>query len=353
MSHEGPTDAGRDEARRMLRHLLQGGALFAGLWLIFFAIWSSLPFIRPGHAQMYDEKLAIVEGGRIFRHDASAKLVVFGTSRVLSGFKPQLFRAWSEGRVSGFNLGLPDARHFIDEIATLVARGETPTHIFLTLPWALEAGSSGFDRFSDDAWLMETIFPFRMLIRDGAVFLVRSMSRGGPLAYYRKAQEHLDQMRRDGGYFFIEEQARHEGTRLPDDFRLDSDDPSRPDPRVIVMEGPVFEKLAELQARAGFRTTFVPSYRRVTELAPAPSGVAAAEALRAAGIEVLGPDYWLFPNRLFSDPVHLNPEGADCYTAWLWTVTRSFLLGSPREGRPLPMDDPRLEIEGCLESTSG
>ena len=114
----------RDVSPRTVKLMLQGFGLAIGLWCVFFVLWKSLPLIQPGNNQIYAEKLSMVASGPLFREDAEIKLIVSGNSRILSGFKPELFHTRSRGRISAFNLGLPDADHFIEELDTLVARGE-------------------------------------------------------------------------------------------------------------------------------------------------------------------------------------------------------------------------------------
>jgi len=344
MSSQAAHDVERDLSPKTVKRMLIGGAFAAGAWLVFYGLWAAFPLVRPGHVQIYDEKIAMVGHDRIFDPEAPVKLVISGNSRILSGFKPEVFRARSGDAVSAFNLGLPNAAHFIDELETLVARGEVPTHVFLTVPWATESKLSGYARFLDDDSLMEALFPFRRLVRNVTLFGIRSISRGGPVAFYRKGQEYTDEMREAGGYFFIEGQSHFPGDRLPDDFRLDSDDPNQPEVREIRLEGPVFERLLELREQAGFRISFVPYYIRDSAAAPAPSERGTRDSLASVGIDLVEPTYWLYPNRLFSDPMHLNPSGADCYTHRLWEATRSILLGPDATGPDAGPDEP---LETC------
>jgi hypothetical protein len=45
----------------------------------------------------------------------------------------------------------------------------------------------------------------------------------------------------------------------------------------------------------------------------------------ATPCKVLGPDYFLYPNRLFSDQTHLNTEGAREYTQALFQLVNDQL----------------------------
>jgi hypothetical protein len=78
--------------------------------------------------------------------------------------------------------------------------------------------------------------------------------------------------------------------------------------------------MLRLRDAAGFQVVFVPSYLRVGSHAPSEADSRVREGLAGHDIEVRGPDYWLYPNRFFSDPGHVNPEGAAAYTRDLWRL---------------------------------
>ncbi len=294
--------------------------LAAILWLLLYETDSMLPGLRSGSDQVYETKLRCIAKEKLFPGNAKERVVIFGDSRVLSGFIPSTFDGLSKNRVASYNLGLPNATHFLSELEQLVQRGETPTHVLLTVPWDTAPMPSLYDRFRDDDGLMQGLFPFRKLPRNAALFLIRARSHGGRRAYYREVLDRLDHLVADRGYHFIESQSHYANHRLPDDFRLDSDNPHLIGSRTIVPDGPAYAKLKELQKRAGFQILFVPAYLREGARAPTVPDEDRARTLRSQGIQVVGPDYWLFSNRCFSDPVHLNPEGAQVYTMRLWEL---------------------------------
>ena len=76
----------------------------------------------------------------------------------------------------------------------------------------------------------------------------------------------------------------------------------------------------------------MPTYYREGLYAPAGSNRADRIALRNHGIELLGPDYWLYPNRAFSDPTHLNPNGAEAHTRRLWDLLQPVIGSEIRTG---------------------
>jgi hypothetical protein len=73
---------------------------------------------------------------------------------------------------------------------------------------------------------------------------------------------------------------------------------------------------------------------RLGSRAPSEADARVREALARHGIEVRGPDYWLYPNRIFSDPGHVNPEGAATYTRDLWELLAPVIREASRSQRP-------------------
>lgn len=285
-----------------------------------------MPFVQPGHSQIYDQKLQAVAGGTLFPADAEIRLVIFGNSRVMAGFIPDVFDTLSTGRVSSYNLGLPNSGRFVEEIEQLVDRGEVPTHVFLTRPWLEKEAMTVWRYLGEDDLVMKDLFPFREFPRDLAQFAIRSLARGGLRGMYNTNLGYLESARRDRGYFFIEAQSHFAGHRLPDDFQVESETPEKSWVRECALSGPTFERLLNVTKGAGIQVFMVPEPLRENQYAPAPSNDVVRESLASFGIEVLGPDYWLYPNRLFSDPTHLNPGGADVHTRRLWDLTGEALL---------------------------
>ena len=68
----------------------------------------------------------------------------------------------------------------------------------------------------------------------------------------------------------------------------------------------------------------MPFYLRDGEAAPAAEYDAAfaAQVEHATSCKLLGPDYFLYPNRLFADQTHLNQAGARVYTEALFQLLK-------------------------------
>lgn len=307
-------------------------AIQTTIWLLLYGLWESLPQVRPGFARIYDAKIEHVATGQVFADDDRLHFVLFGNSQVLAGFKPDLFDALTDGRVSSYNLGLPDSGRFINEIEALVARGQKPSHVLLTLPWSGENDITMLESLLHDKIMISTLFPFRHLVRDTLQFYVRSRSYGGLSAFSDYSARQVEKALIDRGYFFVEAMSHYPGHRLPDDFKTESQTPDETWVRNCDHRGPVFERLVALARRENIRLIMVPTYFREGQFAPAGSNQATRSALAADGIEVVGPDYWLYPNRLFSDPTHLNIEGAEVHTRQLFELLEPIILSDSSAG---------------------
>jgi hypothetical protein len=170
---------------------------------------------------------------------------------------------------------------------------------------------------------------------------LNARKQGGLSALYQYSRHQIEQMLADRGYFFISGSARFADNRLPPSFtmwidkvhgtwwwHLNVEEETNVHARDVVATGPQFTRLKEIANDSGIRFVFIPTYARVTHADRPPKiNEATVQALApySPQFSVVGPDYIIYPNRYFSDEVHLNEEGADVYTRDLWDITRSSL----------------------------
>lgn len=317
--------------RRAFRPLMQFILLLAILWGLFDGIYASLPYIRPGAKIIYNAKARAMRhpeaGVRLFSTGASVRVLVMGNSKMLAGFNPAVFDQAAGQGVSSFNAGLPQDPRFLPDLEAILAREDRPTHVLLTMSWYDPAAQE--DSLTGDGQVMEAIFPFHHLPRDLTLFALRARARGGLKAFYRQGPQSISDMLAARGYYFIEGQSHFADHRLPPDFRLDSDTPHVPYARVGDASKPEFQRLCTLLHEHHVPAIYVPLHSRVGEFAPATQNDAWARAVAGcAELSILGPDYWLFPNSDFADPVHLNPEGAADYSRRLAELVGPVLRGT-------------------------
>ena len=284
------------------------------LWLLFFSADAMLPYIRAGHVIIYSAKAETLCNSLVFPPHVQHKVLVFGNSTILSGFVPERFDAMSPS-VASYNLGLPDSCRFIDELELLVRRGQIPTHVLFSVAWPRreEEGKSSAEPV--DKAIINTLFPFRDLPRNVCLFMLRARARGGVQGYYEHGRASVQKMIQDRGYYFIEGQSHFPGHCLPVDFRLQSDRSDEVHARDFDLTSDIFTRLQALQRQYGIQFCIIPYYHREGKWAQPPAVSQNSTLFRNhSGFFVLGPEYFLFPNRDFSDPEHLNPDGARLYT---------------------------------------
>jgi hypothetical protein len=318
----------KQENLRFFAKLMRFGLLATAAWGVLWGIWACFPFLRPGASLVIEAKITDVRNGALFEGDEPRRVVILGNSQVLTGFMPAVFnQALGEGSAS-YNLGLPGLDDFIYVLEELEAVGQAPTHAILTVPWPAESTA---DAIEGDQGYLEWVFPFRSLVRDLALFLLRSRTRGGPSHLYAANRDSVQKMRAARGYYFIVDQSHFPDHRLPNEFAAPGDTPDKPVRPRSAPDGPLKERLLAFMERAGTKIAFVPYYVRENSRAqPPPHNTPLAEQVSSAGVVVLGPDYYRFPNRYFSDIVHLNAEGAREYTLRLADLVRPFVVGDPR-----------------------
>lgn len=337
--------ASQAETRTLLRRLLGFLALLAVIWLVLYWLWIAFPYIRNGSDLTILAKRERLIESNLFDgdDDRPVKLLVFGDSRALCAFVPETFDLLSQGSVASWNLGMPGRREFLDLLEQALAAGNRPTHVFLLVPWNTEPEFQPtlFHWFQSDRKIVDALFPFRDLPRDVVVFALNARKHGGLSAFYQYSRHSIDQMIADRGYYFIVGSARFPDHRLPPEFTMWIDevhdtywwhlnvrDEKNVHARDVVATGPQFERLRQIANEYGIRFVFIPTYARVTHAdRPPPINESTVRALAPYDPEfsVVGPDYIIYPNRYFSDEVHLNEEGADVYTRDLWDITRSAL----------------------------
>jgi hypothetical protein len=329
--------ASGNEGRKAAWLVARGLAGFAVLWLIFYWTYTTFPYLTSGAEVLYQSKLRQEMSGNIFPANSHARhVLIFGDSKVMAGFIPSVFDslAAADGlNVSSYNSGYPARSEFVPQLKKMAEnKSSLPDILLLTRPWRPAQKQKGFDPFNplpSDHEIADRIFPFRYLVRDTFTFLVAAREHGGVRNYYRESRMDEARMLQDRGYYFITERSHYPNYILPDDFHLSTDRPEKADLRTA---DPASDELTELNAiiqENHIQCYYVPEYMRVGESAAAPEvDQAFADLLqRSTSCKLLGPDYYMYPNRMFSDPAHVNREGAKIYTESVYRL----LAGQIRE----------------------
>jgi hypothetical protein len=304
-------------------------ALFVFFWAAFYGLFRALPYVKNGSDVVFAAKLRWEKKGPLFPADrAVTRVLIFGNSKILAGFIPALFDEASSAnhlKVSSFNSGFPGSDLYLPPLEAMCARGQAPDVLLLTLPWNPDPPRRGIFHFiPDDHAVVEDLFPFRNFLRDLTAFLLSAPSHGGVVSYYRESEENERAVIAERGYHLITEQSRFPGGRLPDDFHLASDQPAQAQVRIAPPQSTQIAQLNQLVQQYHMACYYVPFYLREGEAAPAAAYDARFAALAAhnTACQVIGPDYFLYPNRLFADQTHLNEAGARVYTEALFQLLK-------------------------------
>jgi hypothetical protein len=301
---------------------------FAFVWVAFYSLQRWLPYLKNGSDVVFDAKLQWEQKGQVFPADPRVtRVLIFGNSKILAGFLPAWFDQVSSQNhlnVSSFNSGFPGSDLFLPPLQAMCARGQAPNVLLLTLPWSPDPPRRGIFHFiPDDHAVIDHLFPFRNFLRDLTAFFLNAPSHGGVLRYYRESQDNEREVIAERGYHLITEQSRFPGGRLPDDFHLGSDQPMQRVPRVAPSQSAQIGQLNQLIRQNHMDCYYVPFYLRDGEAAPAAEyDPQFATQLQATPCKLLGPDYYLYPNRLFADQTHLNEAGSRVYTQALFRLLK-------------------------------
>jgi hypothetical protein len=218
----------------------------------------------------------------------------------------------------------------VPQLKQTVEKSNVPDILLLTSVWApSQRRPNLFRPLPNDNEIADQLFPFRHLVRDSFSFLITSKEHGGPTRFYRESASNIAKMIHDRGYYFITEQSHYPNDRLPDGFHLGSDKPLQVDTRIADPESSELYDLNRIMRTHNTQCFYVPAYVRSGSRAPAPNvDQAFADVLqRYTSCRLLGPDYYTYPNRLFSDETHLNRDGARVYTQAIYGLLAKELRG--------------------------
>jgi hypothetical protein len=290
--------------------------LFSLIWLLLYVVHAALPMIQSGSVIIYGAKFDRLVNQQMFAPNDRRRIMIFGNSRVVTGFYPSEFDAAFGPGMRSYNLGLPGEERFVPMLEAALSAGNVPTHVLVTFPWdARTEPPPLLAILHDDNALINALLPFRTFPRDLVLFGYNNRFRFAEGIRYATSQRDL--MVENRGWYFINSQSHFLNDQLPDDFTMPTDHPNRVDVRQFPASSLTRDRLMQLATRYGFQILLVPAYHRANEFAPAPSADADRDTVISTSpqIRLIGPDYWTYPNHYFADPVHLNPSGRSVYTA--------------------------------------
>jgi hypothetical protein len=288
--------------------------LLALVWIVLEGCYTAFPMIRPGADIVLEAKFESLVQGHLFLPSDRFRILVFGNSKTMAGFRPEEFDAAFSTEIRSYNLGLPGDARFLPILKAALAAGNIPTHVFLTMPWDNKPKPTLLDYLRDDESILYTLIPFRDLPRDVVAFVATSHFQFAQK--YAEAARERAKMLAQRGWYYIKGQSFFPSGELPDDYSIPTDHPDEFLRRDIPATSFILSELVRLEAQYHFKVVFIPgNMRRHAEAAAPESDQDRGAGISAsADIRIVGPDYWVYPPADFSDPVHMNPAGATAYT---------------------------------------
>lgn len=286
------------------------------VWLALAGLQKALPFVENGGGAVGDAKYEIAVRPGLFAPHDKLRVYAFGNSKILAGFRPDVFARACGPDASAFNLAIPGREKFVDVLEAALKAGNVPNHILLQFFPTQSPEDSLLGAVQDNKKIVRFLFPFRSFVRDAISFVFEARGPSGFVRQYRSNAAQVEQVRLDRGYYFIKSQSLYPGDQLPADYRLPTDHPNQILGRPVDVGDPEFLRLIDLASEYDFRIDLIPVAFRMGEYAPPPaeSPETIAAVRRFERVKIAGPPYLLYEPAAFSDPVHLNPSGAEKYT---------------------------------------
>ena len=300
---------------------------------------------KDGAALVCETKRDMVRSGSIHYETGKTNVLFMGTSRILAGINPIAFDEYSGGNTFSYNLALPalpiSAAYFV--LRDYLAKNPPPQVIVMqlyinrcrTCTLVNYYSSQGMTRLDEMLSLFANspgkgivvnyVFPFRMYKFFTVQYLFNGMLHPARLQEAREFNKTiLDGMKKERGYYFIQEQALSQDNRLPAGGFGEDGNESNETPKLEKNTeydpflDPYVEKFFNLTEEKDIHVLLIqPVYRENQcmqyEQIPLQFQVLLAR-YRHVATAAQGWKVKLYENSFFADPTHLNREGALRFT---------------------------------------
>lgn len=295
---------------------------------------------KDGAALVCETKRQMIRSGAIHYEKNKDNVLFLGTSRILAGMSPTYFDELNGGKTYSYNLALPglpiSSAYFV--LQDYIERNPPPQYVVMQLYinrcrsctlynyYAIQGLTkpaeifSLFEHLTNKSIIFNYIFPFRIYKFHTARYILDSIFMPGRIRSLRKKNNAiLNRMIENKGYYFIEEQAVAADNMLPGDFTDESggesiNKASSYDPFM----DPYVKMFFDLAYKSGVKVLLIqPAYRENQYLQYEEMPLQYAVLLKQYHNVKIAKEGWklkFYENRFFSDPTHLNKEGARRFT---------------------------------------
>jgi hypothetical protein len=329
-----PTRTSTLQFLRKLATFVAGNAVV--LWALDRGVLRAASVYKDGASIICESKREAVREGTLGPREGAVNVVILGDSRILAGAIPTRFDAEVGHGVYSANLALPalPTGAQLSVLRDLVARNGAPRYLIAYLRADSRRTNVLFDHYAVEGGSFAEILSHAVTRRDSAIlagyfnpiirydelvpqYIWDSLRRPAAIADRRAANSRVvAQMLDDRGYYYIAEQRKFPSGSLPDDF---DGGPDSDDAETAYDEDPYVAAFFDFAASHGISVLLTePPVRE--RAAPARETMPAHyHTILARYPNVhMARDGWQrkrYPNRLFSDVTHVNPQGAALFTS--------------------------------------
>jgi hypothetical protein len=300
---------------------------------------------KDGAALVCQTKREMVRRGSVRYKENKINVLFLGTSRILAGIVPALFDGLSGEETYSYNLALPalpiSSSYFL--LKDWLEKNPAPEYVVMELYINRCRECTLFNYYANQGlvrWgelfsifrhspsktiIVDFFFPFRMYKFFSVRYIYNSMFHPSRLWQVRaKNRIILERMRKERGYYFIEEQAVSPDNRLPVDFE-EAERPNFPGKKseFAPFIDPYVERFFDLTAKEGIKVLLIqPAYRKNQLLQNEKIPRQWLEILRRYNHVYASRQGWkltLYDNQYFSDKTHLNRIGSQEFTRKIYS----------------------------------
>ena len=300
---------------------------------------------KDGAALVCETKRDMVRSGAIHYETGKTNVLFMGTSRILAGINPTFFDQLAGGKTFSYNLALPalpiSSAYFV--LKDYLGKNPAPEYIVMQLSINQCRRCTLFNYYSsqgltrlDELYslfinspaksiVINYLFPFRMYKFFSFRYLYNSVFHSSRLEEVRDFNRGiLSRMKKERGYYFIEEQAVSPDNRLPDDFGEEQNFNAAPEKKSEYdpFLDPFAGKFFDLTAKKAIKVLLMqPVYRENQCLQYEEIPAQFQLVLNRYDHVHTAKQGWklkFYQYRFFSDKTHLNREGARQFTTEIY-----------------------------------
>ncbi|MFC2081154.1 hypothetical protein ACFLR8_02985 [Bacteroidota bacterium] len=297
---------------------------------------------KDGASIICESKREAVRSGTLHYDTNEIKVIFLGASDILSGIIPSIFDSLSNNRISSVNLALPalpiGPNYFC--LLDYLEKNSPPDYAIITLRLDDPSDRALFDFYANQGIAFpRELLSYAIIRKDRNVILnyllpcnmyssvlLKSLktillSRSEIRNIRKRNSMLVEQMIEEKGYYFIKEQGKFPDGILPDIYTNPDDAPDQYRP-VGDLEDPYLHKFLKFTQQQQIEVLITNYPLRVNSNKPferIPNELTNM-CLEYPHVTLLTKS-WIsdpYPNKLFSDPKHLNMDGAKHYTTQVY-----------------------------------